>query len=94
MIRYVGQEPVLFAGSVAENVGRGRASMEERPLLTLQEAMRQADQEDGAGLQLGACWDTKKKDKEQQAAYQAVEGDLEMGKIGSSQQEGSLLYLD
>jgi len=87
-IGYVGQEPVLFAGSVAENVGRGRASMEERPLLTLQEAMRQADQEEGAGLlQCKACCWTR--DEKQAASYQAVQGDVEMGKIGLVQSEGA-----
>lgn len=92
IFRYVGQEPVLFAGSVAENVARGRASMEEKPLLTLQEAMRLADQEDGAGLlQLGTCFGTKKL---KEPSYQAVEGDVEMGKVDSEQQEGNEHHLD
>ena len=42
-IGFVGQEPVLFSGSVTENVIKGRADMAERPLLTLEEAMRLSD---------------------------------------------------
>jgi ABC-type lipopolysaccharide export system ATPase subunit len=39
-IGYVGQEPVLFSGTVAENIARGRKiNTDEKPLLTLEEAM-------------------------------------------------------
>jgi len=39
-IGYVGQEPVLFSGSVADNIARGRKiNTDEKPLLTLDEAM-------------------------------------------------------
>jgi ATP-binding cassette subfamily B (MDR/TAP) protein 1 len=44
-IGYVGQEPVLFAGSVAENVGRGRSMNIHEPLLSLEEAMAKAEEE-------------------------------------------------
>jgi ABC-type multidrug transport system fused ATPase/permease subunit len=40
---YVGQEPVLFTGSVAENVAKGRTSAGEKPLLSMEEAMHQSD---------------------------------------------------
>ena len=39
-IGYVGQEPVLFSGTVAENIARGRKiNTDEKPLLSLEEAM-------------------------------------------------------
>eukprot|EP01035_Chromulina_nebulosa_P018834 gene18834-24615_t len=42
-IGYVGQEPVLFSGSIAENVAKGRATDIESRLLTLEEAMAASD---------------------------------------------------
>jgi ABC-type multidrug transport system fused ATPase/permease subunit len=38
-IGYVGQEPVLFSGSIAENIMKGRPGSEDHKLLTLQEVM-------------------------------------------------------
>jgi len=44
-IGYVGQEPVLFSGTVAENIARGRKiNTDEKPLITLDEAMVIAEQ--------------------------------------------------
>ena len=42
-IGYVGQEPVLFAGSVASNISKGRASFGDSPLLTIDEAIARSD---------------------------------------------------
>ena len=39
-IGYVGQEPVLFVGSIARNVSLGRAGNEHEPVVTLDEAIR------------------------------------------------------
>jgi len=47
-IGYVGQEPVLFQGSVQENIARGRQMNIDTPLLTLQEAMQKSEDEDRA----------------------------------------------
>ena len=44
-IGYVGQEPVLFQGSVAENVARGRSQNIHEPLLSLEQAMALAHAE-------------------------------------------------
>jgi ATP-binding cassette subfamily B (MDR/TAP) protein 1 len=42
-IGYVGQEPVLFTGSVAENIAKGRVDSLEQPVISLQEAMQNSD---------------------------------------------------
>ena len=42
-IGFVGQEPVLFSGSVSENVKKGRVDMVATPLLSLEEAMILSD---------------------------------------------------
>jgi ABC-type multidrug transport system fused ATPase/permease subunit len=44
-IGYVGQEPVLFNGSVASNIARGRSSNINEPLLDLNQAMTEAETE-------------------------------------------------
>merc|ERR1712227_960932 len=55
-IGYVGQEPVLFAGTVASNIENGRASMCDTPLLSLTEAMKISDERKGsADLCGGTC---------------------------------------
>jgi ABC-type multidrug transport system fused ATPase/permease subunit len=46
--RYVGQEPVLFQGSVAANIARGRADYGDTPLLSLAEATVVAEKEAAA----------------------------------------------
>jgi len=45
VIRYVGQEPVLFVGSVADNIARGRPENVYDSLLSLPAAMQQAEAE-------------------------------------------------
>ena len=45
MVRYVGQEPVLFTGSVAGNVSKGRSTTLQDELLSLNDAMKIADKE-------------------------------------------------
>merc|ERR1711871_117962 len=42
-IGYVGQEPVLFAGSVASNISKGRASFGDSELLSLDDAIARSD---------------------------------------------------
>lgn len=42
-IGYVGQEPVLFQGSVADNIAKGRAEFGDTALLSLEEAMLESD---------------------------------------------------
>jgi ATP-binding cassette subfamily B (MDR/TAP) protein 1 len=42
-IGYVGQEPVLFSGTVAENIAKGRVDPLNQPASSLAEAMRSAD---------------------------------------------------
>jgi ATP-binding cassette subfamily B (MDR/TAP) protein 1 len=42
-IGYVGQEPVLFTGSVADNIAKGRVDSLEQPVISLQEAMQNSD---------------------------------------------------
>jgi ABC-type Fe3+/spermidine/putrescine transport system ATPase subunit len=42
-IGFVGQEPVLFSGSVSDNVKKGRVDMVSTPLLSLEEAMKISD---------------------------------------------------
>jgi ABC-type multidrug transport system fused ATPase/permease subunit len=44
-IGYVGQEPVLFQGSVASNIAKGRAEFGDLPVLTLEQAMAEVDAE-------------------------------------------------
>jgi len=44
-IGYVGQEPKLFGGSVAENIAKGRTSHIQENLLTLSEALQIAQEE-------------------------------------------------
>lgn len=44
-IGFVGQEPVLFTGTVAANVIRGRSMNISDPLLSLNDAMQQAEEE-------------------------------------------------
>jgi ATP-binding cassette subfamily B (MDR/TAP) protein 1 len=64
-IGYVGQEPVLFKGSVAENVSRGRPEVINEPLLTLEEAVAQTEIERGGHGTLKAmvpCLPLKKKE--------------------------------
>mgnify|MGYP003353112585 CR=1 FL=1 len=39
IIGYVGQEPVLFSGTIEQNIAKGRIDMEDSPLLTLEQAM-------------------------------------------------------
>eukprot|EP01034_Spumella_vulgaris_P039260 gene39260-48499_t len=42
-IGYVGQEPVLFTGSVADNIAKGRVDTQDDPVISLQEAMQERD---------------------------------------------------
>jgi ATP-binding cassette subfamily B (MDR/TAP) protein 1 len=42
-IGYVGQEPVLFTGTVAENIAKGRVGPMDQPVVPLTQAMRAAD---------------------------------------------------
>ena len=42
-IGYVGQEPVLFAGSVQDNIAKGREGSLDQPVKSLQEAMLLSD---------------------------------------------------
>jgi ATP-binding cassette subfamily B (MDR/TAP) protein 1 len=44
-IGYVGQEPVLFQGSVASNIAKGRAEFGDIPVLSLEQAMAEVDAE-------------------------------------------------
>ena len=53
--RYVGQEPVLFQGSVASNIARGRAEFGDVALLSLDEATIEADQEAAASGKHALC---------------------------------------
>ena len=45
-IGYVGQEPVLFTGSVQENVAKGRAEMRDQAVPSIQEVLRTQAQEE------------------------------------------------
>lgn len=40
----MGQEPKLFQGSVSDNIAKGRASFGDKPLLSIEEASRLADE--------------------------------------------------
>jgi len=53
-IGYVGQEPVLFQGSVADNIAKGRGGAEETAVLSVEDSMRLADAEHQAA-QTGCC---------------------------------------
>ncbi len=44
-IGYVGQEPVLFSGSVASNISKGRASFGDSELLSLDDAIARSDED-------------------------------------------------
>jgi hypothetical protein len=46
--RYVGQEPVLFRGSIAENIAKGRASFGDKIALNLEEAIAEMKKIDRA----------------------------------------------
>lgn len=91
-IGYVGQEPVLFQGTVAENVARGRSEAIREPLLTLDEAVAQAEAEQGGNASLKAlipCIPLRKgpaKDPQTTSASHAAlpaseedAGDIELG---------------
>jgi ATP-binding cassette subfamily B (MDR/TAP) protein 1 len=39
-IGYVGQEPVLFKGSIAENIARGRPDFGDKPMMTIEELLK------------------------------------------------------
>jgi ABC-type multidrug transport system fused ATPase/permease subunit len=70
-IGYVGQEPVLFKGSVAENVARGRPEVINEPLLTLDEAVAQTEAERGGNGTLKAmipCLPLKKAEEKDAAS--------------------------
>mmetsp|Transcript_18040 Transcript_18040/g.24763 ORF Transcript_18040/g.24763 Transcript_18040/m.24763 type:complete len:1356 (+) Transcript_18040:119-4186(+) len=41
-IGYVGQEPVLFKGSILENIARGRADFGDKPIMTIAEVVAEA----------------------------------------------------
>lgn len=49
-IGYVGQEPVLFSGSVASNISKGRASFGDSELLSLDEAIARSDEDVKTGV--------------------------------------------
>ena len=70
-IGYVGQEPVLFSGSVNENIARGRAELEVA-LPTLQQVMVQ--QQEGC---MSNCLRKTSKNSE---TKKSLEHDLENGK--------------
>jgi ATP-binding cassette, subfamily B (MDR/TAP), member 1 len=53
-IGYVGQEPALFPGSVAQNVARGRSTNINEAMLSLDEAVLKTDAERGGNIQLKA----------------------------------------
>ena len=70
-IGYVGQEPVLFKGSVMDNVGRGRPEAINEPLLTLDQAVAETEAEQGGNGTLKAlvpCLSLKKATEEAQSA--------------------------
>jgi len=75
-IGYVGQEPVLFAGSIAENVAKGRANMIESELVGLNQAERNF--KEGACNCLTVCGDCCGTTHER---VNTGEKDVEMGKI-------------
>jgi ABC-type multidrug transport system fused ATPase/permease subunit len=71
-------EPVLFSGSVCENIMKGRASSDKFSLTTLEEA----DTEKKKTTMTASTTNT--------TAYQSVPGDVEMGVVytSSCRQEG------
>jgi ATP-binding cassette subfamily B (MDR/TAP) protein 1 len=76
-IGYVGQEPVLFTGSVAENIAKGRVDTLEQPVLSLQEAMQNSD---NAQTGLLSCFMRRSSGAGKPVTHAAVaERDVEMG---------------
>ena len=53
-IGYVGQEPVLFTGSVAGNVAKGRIGSLDQPVVSLEDAMKASDDAQ-RGFCAGSC---------------------------------------
>jgi ATP-binding cassette subfamily B (MDR/TAP) protein 1 len=81
-IGYVGQEPVLFAGTVAENIAKGRVGALDQPLVPLAEAMHSAD---NAGAE---CFEELRALCSHASPYSAVAPaacDVEMGTLGVDQ---------
>ena len=72
-IGYVGQEPALFSGSVAFNISRGRAGLENDTMLSLDDVMKLADS--GATL---TSSDMRKNVVDDET------GDLELGDINNT----------
>jgi ABC-type multidrug transport system fused ATPase/permease subunit len=52
---YVGQEPVLFKGSITDNIMRGRADADVDPVLSLEEAFVLAEKETHRDNKALAC---------------------------------------
>jgi ATP-binding cassette subfamily B (MDR/TAP) protein 1 len=49
-VGYVGQEPVLFSGSIASNISKGRSEFGESKLISLDEAMIKNDEDTAKGV--------------------------------------------
>jgi ABC-type transport system involved in cytochrome bd biosynthesis fused ATPase/permease subunit len=74
--RYVGQEPVLFTGSVRDNIAKGRVQSREGQYESVQEAMHRHEAQKHVAA-LGCC--ARSGDA---ARSRSDEGDIEMGLDG------------
>ena len=100
-IGYVGQEPVLFQGSVADNIAKGRGGAEESAVLSVEDSMRLADAEHKASKK-GCCGapvsTIAHKPADAYKAHAAGAGaggvDVEVGISGSELRRGEMGRLD
>jgi ATP-binding cassette subfamily B (MDR/TAP) protein 1 len=88
-IGFVGQEPVLFTGTVAENIAKGRVGALDQPVLPLAEAMKQSD-DSTVGYFDECCGPCTKKSHQavatnEETAVVAAEGDIEMAPLATDQ---------
>jgi ATP-binding cassette subfamily B (MDR/TAP) protein 1 len=90
-IGYVGQEPVLFQGSVADNIAKGRGGAEENAVLSVEDSMRQADAEHKASKT--GCCGAPAKPAPAVKTHNPV-ADLEVGISGSELRRGEMGRLD
>ena len=67
-IGYVGQEPVLFSGSISDNIQRGRADVVDHPLQSLQELMHEERRNDTCPCFMSTVTNNNLTEKDEHAA--------------------------
>ena len=82
LVSFVGQEPVLFQGTIEENVGKGRVVNIHDTVMSLDDAMHAALKESGsshANFARYVCGCSPYSPVHKDMSPQESEGDVEMG---------------